>query len=234
MFACFFTRMKKVYTLFFSLCLLFFTPVHAQKIKGALIGGFNLTQVDGDEIYGYNKPGLNLGASAIIPFNDFLQLSLENIYNQKGSYQGPQYSLDSLTGEYRLNLDYLEVPVLIHYNDKDKLIFGLGVSWGRLVNVKEWEHGRRVESTGLNTGTYKRDDWNVLVDFRFRAYKRFWADFRYAYSMAKIRSREFVFLPPATGSEFRDQFNNVLTFRVIYIFNEQPPVKAGTDVNKGF
>lgn len=226
--------MKTVFNVFFLLSLFMLSQVQAQKIKGALIGGFNLSQVDGDEIYGYNKPGLNLGASAIFPFNNYLQLSIENIYNQKGSYQGPQYSLDSLTGEYRLKLDYLEVPVLLHYNDKDKLIFGLGVSWGRIVNMKEWEHGRRIESTNLNSGTYNPDDWNILVDFRFRTYKRFWANFRYAYSIAKIRTREFVYLPPASGSEFRDQYNNLLTFRVIYIFNEKPPVKTGTDVNKGF
>lgn len=205
----------------------------SQRIMGAVNAGFNLTQVDGDEVYGFKKPGVQIGPSAVIPFGKKWLVSLETIYNQKGSRQGMQYNTtDSndvvYTGEYKLRLDYVEVPVLVHFNDKDQLIAGVGASWGRLVNVKEWEHGRRVESTTLTSRTYDRNDFNVLADLRFRISGRWYGNFRYAYSISKIRTRVFEPIPGTAGdSKTRDQYNNVLTFRLIYIFNEKPPVADG-------
>jgi hypothetical protein len=63
----------------------------AQRIKGAVIAGMNLSQVDGDEVYGYNKVGLNAGASAILPVGKWFSFSIETVYSQKGSKQGEQY-----------------------------------------------------------------------------------------------------------------------------------------------
>jgi len=221
------------------LFLLVLNPVIGQRIRGAVIGGFNLTQVDGDEVYGFHKAGINLGASAIVPFGERWMVSLETIFNQKGSSQGKQYStLDSngieYTGEYKLKLDYLEVPVLVHYNDRDRIIVGAGISYGRLVNVKEWEHGRKVETTTLNTGPYARNDLNILADVRFRVYKKLYFNFRYAYSLVKIRTRVFDPIPgtPGTDKE-RNQYNNVLSFRLIYVFNEKLPVSGPEDDGSG-
>ncbi len=206
---------------FFVVVLVFLSTgyLHAQVIKGAVLAGMNLTQVDGDEIYGFNKVGINLGAAAIVPFADKWEASIETIFSQKGSYQGP-HNNDSLTGEYRLRLNYLEVPVLVHFNDKNKVIFGAGFSWGRLVNIEEYEHGNRVESTTLNNGPYSKNDYNALVDLRFRIYKQLKFNVRYAYSLKKIRTR--VYTPPFSNDSWtRDQYNNFWTFRLIYIFNEE-------------
>jgi hypothetical protein len=189
---------------------------YAQVIRGAAIAGFNLSQVDGDEVYGYHKAGTNVGAAAIIPLGEKWSLSLETLYNQKGSYQKPVY-VDSLSGEYKLILNYAEVPLLVHFTDKKAITVGTGLSWGRLVEVKEWEHGMRVESTTLD-GPYDRNDFNILADLRFRMFDRFHFNFRYAYSISKIRTREF-----PKVNQTRDQYNNVLSFRVIYIFREDIP-----------
>ncbi len=193
--------------------------LYAQVIKGAAIAGMNLSQVDGDEIYGFNKVGINLGVAAIVPFADQWEASIETIFTQKGSYQGPHYN-DSLTGEYRLRINYLEVPVLVHFNDKNKVIFGAGFSWGRLVHVEEYEHGNRVESTKLNSGPYSKNDYNAMVDLRFRIYKQLKFNVRYAYSLKKIRTRVYKH-PFSNDSWTRNQFNNFWTFRLIYIFNEE-------------
>ncbi|MDD5508213.1 MAG: hypothetical protein PHD25_07755, partial [Bacteroidales bacterium] len=76
----------------------FSVTVKAQFIKGAVIGGVNLSQVDGDEVYGFKKFGANVGAAAIIPFTDHWEVSIETIFSKKGSHQRPQRE-DSLTGE---------------------------------------------------------------------------------------------------------------------------------------
>lgn len=191
--------------------------VQAQFIKGAVIAGVNLSQVDGDEVYGFKKFGANVGAAAIIPFTDRWEVSIETIFSQKGSHQKPQRD-DSLTGEYLLKLNYLDIPVLVHYNDKDIITFGLGFSYGRLTHVEEYEHGRKIESTTID-GPYSRSDVNGIADVRFRVWQRLKFNLRYAYSLKKIRTREFT--PPYVDPWTRDQYNNFWSFRMIYVINEK-------------
>ncbi|MBL7104033.1 MAG: PorT family protein [Bacteroidales bacterium] len=218
----------KLYILIPVIFLSFFSKNSlGQRIRGAMIAGFNITQVDGDEVFGFRKFGLNMGAAAIIPFGENWSVSIETIYNQKGSRQGQQYKdIDSLgnklTGAYKLKLDYVEVPVLVHYTDRDIITGGIGFSYGRLINIKEWEHENLIETTTLNGGPYDKTDINVLVDLRFRLYKRFKFNIRYAYSLAKIRTREFENDIGETWT--RHQYNNVITFRLVYVFNEKSRV----------
>lgn len=202
----------------------------AQRIKGALIAGFNLSQVDGDEVYGFRKFGFNVGPSAIIPLTKNWSISIETIFNQKGSYQKAQYSdsiamdtatnqLTSYTGAYKLHLNYLEVPVLIHYEDRNSMTVGTGFSWGQLVGAKEWEQGKRIETTDLS-GPYKKNDIDWLFDLRVRIYKKLKLNLRYSYSVAKIRTRSFSYIDGSKTWE-RKQYNNLISFRLIYIFNEK-------------
>lgn len=228
---------KKFFILFlFSTVVFMDAKIYGQRIKGEIIAGMNLSQVDGDEIYGFDKVGLNMGLGAIVPLGKHFAFSIETLFNQKGSYQGKQEEdviKDSLgniiaiwTKEYKLKLDYLEVPLMFHFVDKDILSVGTGISYGRLVNVKEWEQGKFVESTTLNSGPYIRNDYNVLFDLNFRIHKkisRFKFNIRYAYSMSKIRTRDFYDIY-GEYIDTRDQYNNLFSIRLIYVFNEQAPV----------
>jgi len=200
------------------------TKVIGQIIKGEALLGVNLTQVEGDEVHGFRKPGLNIGAGVLIPFHKNWDVSMEVTFNQKGARQRAQYNdIDSIgnitTGEYKLRLDYVEVPLLIHFTDKNFLSIGAGFSWGRLVNVQEWEHGNRVETTALNSGTYAKNDFSYIIDARIRIKGPLKFGVRYQNSMVKIRTRDFTDLSGNTWT--RDQFNKILTFRLIYIFNEE-------------
>lgn len=191
---------------------------NAQRIKGALIAGVNATQVDGDEVFGYHKFGLNVGAAAIVPIKGNWAISLENIYSEKGAHQRPQY-IDSLDGSYDLKINYLDVPVLVQYNDKDIVAFGLGASWGGMVKIQEQRNGIEMTSTTLTSGIYRRSDINLLVDVRFRLVERLHFNVRYAYSIRPIATREV--RDSKTGyPNIRDQYNGMFTFRLYYIFNE--------------
>jgi hypothetical protein len=223
---------KILYLFLFILVMMPALRVSGQRIKAEVMAGGNLSQVDGDEIYGFDKAGLNIGLGAIVPIGKHFAFSLETLYNQKGSNQGKQYEdsvfnpNDSLTefwtGAYKLRLNYLEVPFLLHYTDKI-ISAGVGFSYGRLVNVQEFEHGRRIESTSLNEGPYTRNDYNFLADLNFRIHKKipkFRLNIRYAYSISKIRTRDFYDkFWDYTGT--RDQFNNLFSVRLIYVLNEK-------------
>lgn len=202
----------------FALLMIGQKSVVAQVIKGEMIAGFNLAQVDGDEVYGYKKPGLQLGLGAMIPIAKKWDISLETIYNEKGANQKAQYRSDSLNGAYKLSLNYVEVPVLVHFTDKDFITVGSGFSWGRLISAKEFEHGVQTQTTAQNN-VYSPNDFNVLLDLRMRIYQRLKFNFRYQYSVTKIRNREFTTLNGTVWS--RNQYNNLLTFRLVYVFNEE-------------
>ncbi len=193
----------------------------AQRVKGELILGMNATQIDGDEIFGFNKLGLNVGVGGIFPFNEHWSLSIETILNQKGSYRKSPIDVNDTTllPYYNIRLNYLDIPVLIHYEDKGGFTFGAGFSWGRTVGIEEIEHGVKVETTTL-AGPYKRDDVNVLADIRFKIWQKLKFNFRYAYSVIPIRTR--VFNNSLNQTWERTQYNSILTFRLIYVFNEAP------------
>ena len=195
-----------------------------QIIKGEAILGLNLTQVEGDEVYGFKKFGVNIGAGVLIPFHNNWDVSMEVTFNQKGATQRDKYNETDtlgniLTGAYKLRLNYVEVPLLIHYTDKEFISIGAGFSWGRLVGVQEWEHGKQVKSTTLASGVYNKNDFSYIIDARVRIVGPLKFGVRYQNSMVKIRTREF---DNSSGDTWtRDQFNKVLTFRLIYVFNEE-------------
>lgn len=195
-----------------------FSMIHCdlqgQNIQGAFIFGGNLSKVDGDEVDGWKRIGLNVGASAIMPLSKKLYIALETIYNQKGSYEGKTY-VDSIDFKYKLHLDYVEVPVLVYFKDKGGLSVGLGFSWGRRVRFKEWVNGEEVEYSDSEI-PYDNSDYCIIADVRFNLIKRLKFNFRYSNSISKIRTKYY----PLT-KESRDQYNRQLTFRLIYIFNEK-------------
>lgn len=193
----------------------------SQVFLGAVSFGGNLSQVDGDEVYGFKKIGFNAGISAMTPlYKQRFFASVEISYSQKGAYQKYPYEADPTKSlpYYNLRLSYLDVPVLLHVLDKKVIMAGVGISYGRLVGLKEIEWGQSMNSNVVG-GPYSRDDWNWIVDVRLPIKNRLKFNFRYAYSMQKIRTRVFTY--ESGSKETRQQFNNFMTFRVVYVFNEK-------------
>lgn len=239
--------MKRIYTLL-SICMLmsifttelkgqssnneayksiFKSGLNSQIIKGEAFIGLNLSQVDGDKAYGYKRLGLHGGLGVIVPLyqkRDFsIDVALEVAFNQRGSRQRQQYLEDENghTGEYNLYMNYFEVPLIFYFSDKQIASLGIGASYGRLVGLKEYEHGKLTDVNLNYTGEdkYNINDFCVIADAKVRLYERLKLGVRFQYSMSKIRTRDFY----KVNGEFdctRDQFNNVVTARLIYVFNE--------------
>lgn len=213
------------FTLVLFLILLCSGELAAQRILGGLSVGMNLTQVDGDEYYGFRKVGLNVGPMVILPFgkNKKWSVSMELLYSQKGSHHTG--NTDSTT--YNFNLDYLEIPVLIHFTDKKIISGGVGFAYGQLVNQKETFNNQPIDTsyyvqpiTGLSNF-----DISVIADLQIRLWNRLWANVRYQYTVARLRE---VLVDPKTGVDpwTRNQFNNVISIRLTWVFNQEVPGKA--------
>ena len=219
----------------FFIALFAANKAHSQRIQGAVCAGMNLSQVDGDEIYGFYKAGFNVGPSAIIPFgkNKKFSVNLELLYSQKGSYQavGPSDPTGAPQPYYRLQLNYVEIPAFVKFTDKHFISGGLGFSYGQLVGVKEIEHDS-VTPTSLQ-GPYSLADFQMLADVQVRVWQRLWFNLRYSYTLIPIRNRHYSRpIPNGTEEWDRNQYNNVIAFRLIYVFNQELPSKVKKKKNE--
>ncbi|MBE6339061.1 MAG: PorT family protein [Lentimicrobiaceae bacterium] len=225
--------MKKVCTIL-TMCLLmtFFstTDVEAQIVKGEAFMGLNLSQIDGDMAYGYKRFGLHAGLGGLVPVykkdNFDIDFSMEIVFNQRGSHQRQQFKEDEngITGEYDVYMNYLEVPVLFYFSDRQIYSLGLGASYGRMIGLKEYEHGKLTDVNLSYKGEdrYSLHDFSVLFEGKIRLYERLKLAVRYQYSMLPIRTRDFDLVNGEPNMEWQDvkQYNNNITVRLIYVFNE--------------
>jgi len=219
------TRLTK-FSLILFLVLLVSFEVDAQRILGGLSVGMNLTQVDGDEYYGFHKVGLNVGPMVILPFgkNKRWSVSMELLYSQKGSHHTG--NTDSTT--YNFKLDYLEIPVLVHFTDKKVISGGVGFCYGQLINQKETFNNQPLDTsyyvqpiTGLSNS-----DISVVADLQIRLWNRLWADLRYQYTMVRLREVQVTDPTNKNNTWTRYQFNNVISIRLTWVFNQEVPGKA--------
>jgi hypothetical protein len=127
------------------------SEVKAQLIKGEVFGGFSMSQVDGDDCYGYKRIKGQAGVGALIPVTNWMDIGLEVQYNPKGAYKGDSISYSSyLTGTYDLKLNYVEIPLMVYMTDKNRYTIGIGASFGRIVGFSE-------KINGVETETYVGD-----------------------------------------------------------------------------
>lgn len=231
------TTMKKLFVLFFSIFIL--SSLSAQRFIGGVVGGMNLTQVEGDEVNGYYKAGFNGGGMVMLPLNhnQTFFITTELLFNQKGAFKSNTTWVDARPLDdtllinydipknnkvyYKLRLDYVEVPILFHYEDPHTgFALGIGASWARLVNIKETFLGYQLH-TDLNSGRYYKNTWNFILDVKIPVYQALKINFRYQYSIAPIGAdRTFYTLVNADPYQ-RRLFHNVLSFRVLYTFNDK-------------
>jgi len=232
--------MKKFFLIGLFIALAALTNVaKAQIFLGEAFVGYNLSQVDYDHygIMEFHRSGIQAGVGVLTPIwkkNNFsIDLSLEVLYNQKGSYQGVRTkngdnlndSTVIVTGEYDLRLNYGEVPIMVYFNDKNVVSAGIGVSYARLTKIRLKEHG--IDITDLKKDEFNKNEFNILADVKIRLYKRLKLGFRYSYSITPVRTiingEYYQNLPEDNPTYYdkKEQRNSLFTLRLTYVFNEK-------------
>ncbi|MCX6267686.1 MAG: porin family protein [Bacteroidetes bacterium] len=200
------------------------TSVKAQRFLGAVSLGMNLTQVDGDEFFGFYKVGLNVGPMINVPLgkNRNWSVSMELLYSQKGS----KHNGSSDSTSYKLVQDYAEVPVLVHFTDKKLISGGVGFSYGQLVNYKETKNNVYDSIYFYQTGL-SNHEISVIADLQIRLFSKLWANLRYQYSLFSNRTVlvKDPFAYPRTEVT-RYQYNNVVSIRLTWVFNQEKISKS--------
>lgn len=159
------------------------TTAGAQRFKASLIGGVNLAQLDGDDLSGFNKLGLNAGAKVAAVLSDRWQLSLEMLYSQQGSHRTRDDVYFSLYDNIRLN--FVETPVMISFKDW-KFHVSTGFSYARLINF----HAESPLGEDLtDTETYRDDLYFWVVGATYYFQERWGVNLRWSRALVDLEQR---------------------------------------------
>lgn len=107
-------------------------PVAAQAFRAQALLGLNASQIDGDNLWGYNQGGILGGVKVALPLSDIVTMQAGMLYSAKGS----RYNEN--TGEpYTIfRLSYLELPIEVQAHLVDKVYLFGGLSPNYLINAR--------------------------------------------------------------------------------------------------
>ena len=78
----------------------------------SILGGMNLSQIDGDNFRGYDNIGLYAGLRGSMKFSSTMQMRVELLYSQKGSKFQSRKGANEGTKDRHIKLNYAEIPIL--------------------------------------------------------------------------------------------------------------------------
>ncbi len=187
---------------------------------GGLIAGANFTQVDGDNYAGYHKTGMNVGGIVYTKFDEHLAASIEILYSQKGArgHYAQENGNHNLVDGYKVTLNYAEVPLQLCYFDKRRSHFGAGISIARLVSTKEEGKLNGADFADFDKYPFKKMDYQFIIGGSLHLWQGLFLNARFQYSLVPVRKGERGKDLPAEFAGRDEQYNNMWTVRVMYLF----------------
>lgn len=209
---------------FALLAVLFFTQNLSSQstFHAGIIAGFTAAQLDGDDAYGFHKPGLQGGGRVAINLKKRQQLSLEMLFTQRGSKQ-PEEPAIAAPG-FKLRTHYIDIPVQWHYNDwlvsSDgdsyyKVSVNAGLFYGRLLNYKSSCTYEPCDFLDKRMDAANRNDFGWMAGASFFATKHVGFTVRYCRSANLLFNPEKHDLPLAAQKPLKSYFLNLQT---MYMF----------------
>jgi hypothetical protein len=137
--------------LFFGLFISIGILTKAQIFEGGVHIGLTASQVQGDTYAGYNKAGLYLGGYVAYQFSEHSAVQFELDYIQKGSREIPD---ENETETYKLNIHYVELPVLYKYLINEKFSVEGGLALGIFISkTEEYNYEEHISEEEFNRFT---------------------------------------------------------------------------------
>lgn len=203
-----------------------------QRIHAFVTSGITVSQIEGDELKGFKQVGYTGGVGALMSLSDNNRwgLSVEALFSQRGAR-----STDNTRNYfYKLNIrsNYIEIPLLLHWQDQyGGMLFGAGVSYGRLVRQPEgfgeigFNDNFFVPDT--NDKAFLPNDFMVVADARFTVWRGLQINLRWQYSLFAVkRDWHFEYHDGGINPDGTDHitlitndcYNHSLVFRLIWQF----------------
>ncbi|MBC8227257.1 MAG: PorT family protein [Gammaproteobacteria bacterium] len=188
--------------------------IQAQDFGGGVILGLSTSQVGGDDLAGFHKAGLLLGVFANKSITELLSFQMEMTYIQKGSnnpnmnnVEHPNYSKQDIS------LSYIEVPLLLQYNQSDKLKIEGGVLTAYLVDGHYNDLNGKMPNEPNPFISY---DIGLLLGIDYKYSENISLNTRIGNSILPIGSEDYE--NQVYNSSKKGKYNSVLSFALHYNF----------------
>jgi len=148
----------------------------------APIAGFNMSQIDGDDLFGYRKIGLAAGARVSAILAPRWRMALEFQFVQQGSRRGN----NEVAGLDRIQLNMIEVPLLVQFIEW-KFQINAGASYSRVINYTVTDIAGEDATEQFQ---YASDLFFITGGVTFMFTERFGADFRMSRALTNLNAND--------------------------------------------
>ncbi len=168
----------------------------AQKFGARAVAGFNMSQIAGDQMAGFDKFGFVGGLRGTANLIEKLDLNVEFLYSVRGSRPG--IFNPSIDPDINVTLKYLDLPVYVTYSDwydEQKGFYKAyllgGFSYGRLLSATTSDNSNDGEDDlDFLVDFFNDNDFSWLLGFGFRLSRRFEIQMRYTSSINLLLDAE--------------------------------------------
>jgi hypothetical protein len=181
-------------------------PTHAQIFKGGFLLGITGSQMDGDQMTGYNKLGIAAGFFIRHDFSEKIAIQTDCKYLMKGA---ATFISDNKNGGYRQTLHYVEVPLLSIFKIARKIECEAGLAAAMLLFDTNYIVGDGVYENN-NIGKY---DFSTVFGVSYLYTERLNVNLKLSNSVKAVSHK---YPTNATLWAMKGQFNNVLELSVYY------------------
>lgn len=196
------------------LSLHFFCGLVAQNFNGGLLGGLVSSQISGDRLGGFDKPGLYAGAFVNYRLQDDYILQLEISFVQKGSRKTANFDIGDYS-TYLLNMNYVEIPVWLRYQVINKAGLEASLSYAYLFNYSEKDQNGDI-TMPPGAPQFKKSDISAGIGAWYSLNRRLSLNMRMTHSIIPVRKH-------ASGASYYlnfGQYHHLLMFSLHYQINK--------------
>ena len=204
--------LKKFTTLLF--CGFISISIQGQNFGGGMLVGISSSQVGGDNLAGFNKAGLLVGAFANTSISELLSFQMEMTFIQKGSnnpkmndVEHPNYRKEDITSSY------IEVPLILQYHQSSKLKIEGGVLLAYLINGYYNDLNGKIPIYTVNP--FIQYDFGVLLGINYKYSKNISFNSRVSNSILPLGTEDYDSIN-AYNSSRKGKYNSVLSFTIYY------------------
>jgi hypothetical protein len=188
--------------------------IKAQNFGGGLILGFSTSQVGGDNLAGFNKAGLLIGAYGNKSISELLSFQMEMTFIQKGS-NNPKMN-DAEHSNYLkedISCSYIEVPLLLQYHQSNKLKIEGGVQLAYLINGYYNDIDGEIPTYSVNP--FIKYDFGLLLGIDYKYSENISLNTRLSNSILPIGAEDYDGVNSYNSSR-KGKYNSVLSFAIHY------------------
>jgi len=196
----------------FYLLTLSVTHLRAQTFGASVVAGISPSQIDGDDLAGFNKLGYMAGLKGIINYSDKLEFNIDFLFSARGAKSS---ALDPFVRE--INTSYIELPIMVRFKDwesEDREYFRVsafgGIAFGRLISATIEDEVNSVNFDSL-VNEFNQTDISGRIGVSYHWSYRFGVSMSYTHNINRLYNHN-----RGTVNYNRPLVPKFLTFRLEY------------------